>query len=438
MNDNFNNPVELSKIKARALSCIEGGEYHRREQVRSLGDLSLDNFLHIGRILKACAQNAEMIERLLDRLVVHADVIIGPLPPGIQRHGLVSDSTEPQTSEDLVSALKEISEEDLRQWIIDDGSLVYGELSSGELKAYFSAVNELGGDRSSFVDLGSGLGKVVMTAAVSTSFDSYTGVELVPYRHRLAQEQYAKFCVTISSEVAELEGEISENGENQNALNKALKSIKAIPAKISLEQGDMFDFNVSGASLIFIYSTCFCSLMDRVAQKVVNEAPPGCLISTTTFGLNHPGLKLIKHYRAEELAWTDVRFYERVGVGPWEEQTRPAAPSSAADDWKDKARDILVTGIKITATKENHMATITIDNKEYDVNSLSDESKAQLGSLQYVNSELARLQAQAAALQTARIAYGRALKQTLEDGEASAEEEEVTIEGLGETIQFDK
>ena len=84
------------------------------------------------------------------------------------------------------------------------------------------------------------------------------------------------------------------------------------------------------------------------------------------------------------------------------------------------------------------MATITIDGKEYDVETLSDETKAQLGSLQYVDSELARLQAQAATLQTARIAYGRAVKQTLEDGEASAEEEEVTIEGLGETIQFDK
>ena len=47
-----------------------------------LAIFSLDNFLHIGRILKACAQNEEMIEPLLDRLVVHADVVIGPLPPG--------------------------------------------------------------------------------------------------------------------------------------------------------------------------------------------------------------------------------------------------------------------------------------------------------------------------------------------------------------------
>ena len=82
------------------------------------------------------------------------------------------------------------------------------------------------------------------------------------------------------------------------------------------------------------------------------------------------------------------------------------------------------------------MSDITIDGKEYDVETLSDETKAQLGSLQYVDSELARLQARAAALQTARMAYGRAIKQTLEEGIAP-EEDEVSIEGLGDSIQFD-
>jgi hypothetical protein len=82
------------------------------------------------------------------------------------------------------------------------------------------------------------------------------------------------------------------------------------------------------------------------------------------------------------------------------------------------------------------MATITIDGKEYDVDTLSDETKAQLGSLQYVDSELARLQAQAATLQTARMAYARALKQTLEEGTAP-KEDEVSIEGLGDSIQLD-
>jgi len=56
---------------------------------------------------------------------------------------------------------------------------------------------------------------------------------------------------------------------------------------------------------------------------------------------------------------------------------------------------------------------ITIDNKEYELDSLSNEAKAQLASIQFVDNELARLQAQAAALQTARMAYSKALQEAL-------------------------
>ena len=59
------------------------------------------------------------------------------------------------------------------------------------------------------------------------------------------------------------------------------------------------------------------------------------------------------------------------------------------------------------------MPTITIDNKSYDIDSLSKDAKAQLASLQFVDAELARLQAQAAALQTARMAYAKALQAAL-------------------------
>lgn len=59
------------------------------------------------------------------------------------------------------------------------------------------------------------------------------------------------------------------------------------------------------------------------------------------------------------------------------------------------------------------MPTITIDNKNYDLDSLSKDAKAQLASLQFVDAELARLQAQAAALQTARMAYAKALQAAL-------------------------
>jgi len=59
------------------------------------------------------------------------------------------------------------------------------------------------------------------------------------------------------------------------------------------------------------------------------------------------------------------------------------------------------------------MPMITIDGQEYDFDKLSAEAKGQLQSLQFVEAELARLSAQTAAMQTARIAYGRALKQAL-------------------------
>jgi hypothetical protein len=59
------------------------------------------------------------------------------------------------------------------------------------------------------------------------------------------------------------------------------------------------------------------------------------------------------------------------------------------------------------------MPTIKIDEKEYDSDTLPDEAKKQLQMLQYVDSELARLQAQSAVLQTARGAYANALKAAL-------------------------
>lgn len=59
------------------------------------------------------------------------------------------------------------------------------------------------------------------------------------------------------------------------------------------------------------------------------------------------------------------------------------------------------------------MTAVTIDNKQYELESLSDDAKAQLGNIQFVDSELARLQAKTAALQTARLAYSKALQAAL-------------------------
>jgi len=59
------------------------------------------------------------------------------------------------------------------------------------------------------------------------------------------------------------------------------------------------------------------------------------------------------------------------------------------------------------------MSIITIDEKEYDTDALSDDAKAQIVSIQFVDQELHRLNAQAAVLQTARVVYSKALSDLL-------------------------
>ena len=59
------------------------------------------------------------------------------------------------------------------------------------------------------------------------------------------------------------------------------------------------------------------------------------------------------------------------------------------------------------------MPIIKIDEKDYELDNLSVDAKAQLASLQFVDSELQRLNAQTAVLQTARMAYSKALNEAL-------------------------
>ena len=70
------------------------------------------------------------------------------------------------------------------------------------------------------------------------------------------------------------------------------------------------------------------------------------------------------------------------------------------------------------------MPTIKVDNKEYEVDSLSNEAKALLGSIQFVDNEITRLQGQLAAMQTARQAYANALPSLL------------PVLGAGDTIKL--
>ena len=59
------------------------------------------------------------------------------------------------------------------------------------------------------------------------------------------------------------------------------------------------------------------------------------------------------------------------------------------------------------------MATITIDGKDYDTDTLSDEAKANMLNVQYCEQKMNELKRELALVQTARNAYAQALKGAL-------------------------
>lgn len=326
----------------RLLLSLEGGESHARERVDTSSSLSLSQYSAIGQILKASSKSPELHEELLDRISPHVDVITGVLPPGIQSHGLIPDLAEEADTESLRQRLKKITDAEIRQWIIDDCSLIYGELTKDELATYFFEILPLLNHSVTFIDLGSGLGKVVMTAALAATFENYLGIELLPYRHKLAASNFSRFCLNLEQIHGQLLGTSNHHASSKSPLfQPSLGHIKSLPSRISFLQQDMFDCDVGDASLIFIYSTCFGSLLPKLAQKLANEAPEGCLITTTTFSFTHPGLRLIKRYKPNSIAWTEIFVFERVGSGPWVDSPSEMQGITRNSDWKIKAKELL-------------------------------------------------------------------------------------------------
>ena len=83
------------------------------------------------------------------------------------------------------------------------------------------------------------------------------------------------------------------------------------------------------------------------------------------------------------------------------------------------------------------MTKVTIDGQEYDSDLLSDEAKAHFVSIRYVDQELSKLAMQSAALQTAKNAYGKALKEAIAGLKTGESVTEVEVEQIPDNLSFD-
>lgn len=306
------------------LQSLEGGEMHVRPPLELRPDSPFLPFLETGLALRDCLLAPERRDYLIARLKPHAGLIVGALPASIQAHGMLPKLDGPPAPSYGFRPLEAISDEEVRDWLIEDGGLIFGELKRYELENYFDVLaphlraRQMGSMDAlgTMVDLGSGLGKVVMSTALTFPFARCVGVELLPYRHRLAAERRDRLLAQAASALAAL----PESPAPDTALHlpgggaMQARHLLELDARIDLLEGDMFQLDVSDASLVFIYSTCFGPLMDAIADKLARELPQHALVSTTTYALNHPAFRLVEQHAPGTVAWTSVMLYERVGA----------------------------------------------------------------------------------------------------------------------------
>lgn len=322
------------QLLAPLYAAIQGGEQHQRPPLLLAPDAPFLAYIETGYALRACLEDRQQHDYLLERLRPHAGVIVGTLPAGLQPHSMLPRTPAlPQ-----FRPLQQISDTEIHDWLVQDAGMIYGELQQDELERYFAAIAPFVAPGGLMVDLGSGLGKVVMSAALSLPFQRCVGVELMGYRHQLALQRCQHVLALNRQQLAQLAPPLQrEQTLLPGSTGITLAHLRDLPQRLAFIEADMLKVDVSAATLVFLYSTCFGPLMPALAHKLARELQPGALVSTTTYPLQHPAFRILQHFPAGTLAWTSVNLYQR--YGDWD-GSAPAPASYSADpaEWEARAR----------------------------------------------------------------------------------------------------
>lgn len=148
---------------------------------------------------------------------------------------------------------------------IDAGSrnrnLTYGEIDFDGFLQLLYEVPEIT-KRRVFYDLGSGVGKVVVAAALLGNFIEVNGIEIVPPLHEQAV-MAANHC-------------------------RALKNLPSI----NFFQGDFLQGDYTRADLVFTHSTCFSQSLMYALEEALSVLSPGVIVLTVSQSL--PKMEIIK------------------------------------------------------------------------------------------------------------------------------------------------
>lgn len=330
----FGQPADIFEA---LFQSIQGGEKHVRPLLELVPDSHFLGFIEVGYALRACLEDKSRREYLLERLRPHLDVLIGTLPASIQPHGMLPKQPAPPGFRDLQA----IPDADVREWLIQDAGLIYGELARYELDNFFEAIAPSIRPGGVMVDLGSGLGKVVMSAALAFPFERCVGVECLGYRHRMASQRLHNLLLLAERGLAHLPTPLTSDAPLTLPFGATATGshLLDLASRIAFVEGDMFEADVHGASLVFLYSTCFGPFMDAIADKLARELQEGALVATTTYALKHPAFTLLHYFPGGTVAWTSIMLYKRTGALaslPPVDTTPACRPESA--EWEARVR----------------------------------------------------------------------------------------------------
>ena len=171
-----------------------------------------------------------------------------------------------------------------REFIEDQGgNPTYGEITSDSVAKLLSDLHLTAKDY--FFDLGSGVGKVCVQAALTTPAYAI-GIELSPTRYQGAQ--------LIKEELIK-------------------RKILTNPDKLMFIEQNIINADLSKATVIFMCSTCFSdSLMETLANKMAHECNSGLRVITLKSLPQHAQFTLIKTYELP-MTWSQgspVYLYE--------------------------------------------------------------------------------------------------------------------------------
>lgn len=171
---------------------------------------------------------------------------------------------------------------------LTDRSFVYGEIKYISFIGLLDLVN-IPSD-GTFYDLGSGVGKAVLTAALFGNFKTVIGVELLAPLHK----------------------------ESLRAMNQLLKHIESdplafqYPTKIKFYHDDICKMDFSDASLIFVNATCYSDALWETLQDKFEQLAEGTVIIIVSRQLFSTQF-ILRQQLSVDMSWgaASVAIYQR-------------------------------------------------------------------------------------------------------------------------------